>query len=87
MDDSYEYLLIVRRECPDKLAFLRRAFAQRSSVKVIADRRTSDRRLRRDDVAEERRRADRRGVPPPSWDVADYVLVAVKEPRRTVRRA
>jgi hypothetical protein len=87
MDPLFEYLLIVRRDCEDKLAFLRRAFAQRNSVKVIADRRVSDRRTRREEVGEERRRSDRRGIPPPSWDVADYVLVPVRQPSAETKTA
>lgn len=78
MDPSYEYLLIVRRGCDDKLVFLRGAFAHRGNVKIIADRRARDRRTRREAVRDERRRAERRREPPPSWDVADYVLVSVK---------
>jgi hypothetical protein len=87
MKPQFEYLLIVRRDCEDKLAFLRRAFAQRNSVKVIADRRVVDRRTRREPIGEERRRSDRRGVPPPSWDVADYVLVPVRQPSPETQRA
>jgi hypothetical protein len=81
MDSSYEYLLIVRRDCDDKLAFLRRTFAERTNVRVMTDRRSRDRRMRRETVHDERRRAERRGNPPPSWELADYVLVPVKEPR------
>lgn len=73
-----EYLLIVRQDCEEKLVFLRRAFAQRERVKVIFDRRTTDRRQRTQPVSADRRRSDRRGPPPPSWDIADYVLVPVR---------
>jgi hypothetical protein len=45
------------------------------SVLVIADRRHSDRRDRRSRFSrDERRRADRRGRPPASWD-RGYVII------------
>lgn len=78
---AYAYLLVVRRECEEKLAFLQSAFAHRPGVRVIADRRLRDRRASQQMVPVDRRRADRRQLPPPSWDVADYVLVAEREPR------
>lgn len=81
MDPQYSYLLIVRRNCDEKLAFLQGAFAQRAGVRVIEDRRVGDRRRRQDCVpVDRRRRSDRRSPLPPSWDVADYVLVPEREP-------
>ncbi|HSL21102.1 MAG TPA: hypothetical protein VK886_06170 [Vicinamibacterales bacterium] len=74
-ETSYSYLLIVRRECEEKLAFLQAAFASRPGVRVIPDRRVGDRRAQSTEVPVDRRRRDRRAAPPPSWDVADYVLV------------
>lgn len=79
-DQQYSYLLIVRRNCEEKLAFLRSAFSERAAVRVIEDRRTHERRTRQDHVASDRRRADRRSPLPPSWEVADYVLVPEREP-------
>jgi hypothetical protein len=79
-EPGYAYLLIVRRECEDKLAFLQDTFEKRPSVRVIADRRTADRRARREDVPVDRRRSDRRVTLPPSWDIADYLLVPEHEP-------
>ncbi|MBI2221618.1 MAG: hypothetical protein HYU53_10475 [Acidobacteria bacterium] len=82
-EPDYAYLLIVRRECEDKLVFLREAFEKRRGVRVIADRRVGERRARRDDVPVDRRRHDRRGPQPPSWDIADYLLVP-ERPRTRV---
>jgi hypothetical protein len=78
---EFEYLLIVRRECEEKFAFLQSSFARRDRVKVLLDRRAGERRRRQEPVGLDRRRTDRRGAPPPSWDLADYVLV----PARTTR--
>ena len=77
---QYSYLLIVRRNCDEKLAFLERVFAARSGVRVMEDRRVAERRRRLDLVPVDRRRRDRRSALPPSWDVADYLLVAEREP-------
>jgi hypothetical protein len=80
VDPHYSYLLIVRRHCEEKFAFLEAAFAQRAGVRVIEDRRVADRRRRQDQVPADRRRSERRLPLPPSWDVADYVLVPEREP-------
>jgi hypothetical protein len=79
---THTYLLVVRRECQDKLAFLQDAFATRPSVCVIPDRRQHDRRRAvQPSVNVERRRRDRRApAMPPSWDISDYVLVPVRQP-------
>ena len=82
IDRAFGYLLIVRRDCEDKLAVLRQTFANQPSVRVLADRRVRDRRAQAMPVSVDRRqRRDRRGAPPPSWDVADYILVAERVPR------
>jgi len=70
-----EYLFVVRRGCEDKLEFLKSTFVERTRVRVIPDRRQGERRRADVGVPLDRRRADRRGQPPPSWDLADYVLV------------
>ncbi len=70
-----EYLFIVRRGCEDKLEFLKSTFVDRTRVRVISDRRMADRRRAQVGVSVDRRRAERRAPPPPSWDLADYVLV------------
>lgn len=75
-EPGYAYLLIVRRECEEKLVFLRKAFESRASVTVIPDRRFGDRRAKREDVPVDRRRRERRSAPPPSWEIADYLLVS-----------
>jgi hypothetical protein len=80
IEPAYAYLLIVRRECEDKLAFLEDTFEKRPNVHVIPDRRSADRRARREDVPVDRRRGDRRVTLPPSWDIADYLLVSEREP-------
>jgi hypothetical protein len=67
--------LIVRRGCDDKLAFLRASFLRRKHVTVIPDRRSAERRRAPQAVLQDRRRAERRREPPPSWELADYVLV------------
>lgn len=78
---SYEYLLIVRRDSEERLAYLQAAFADRPNVRVMADRRNGDRRgQQHTDVPVDRRRRDRRASMPPSWDIADYVLVPLREP-------
>lgn len=83
MDDGSpaEYVFIVRRGCEDKLDFLKSTFVDRTRVRVIVDRRMGERRHARVGVAEDRRRADRRGPPPPSWELADYVLVMPRTPQ------
>jgi hypothetical protein len=75
-----EYLFVVRRGCEDKLEFLKSTFVDRTRVRVILDRRQGERRRARMGVPVDRRKADRRGPPPPSWDLADYVLVLPRTP-------
>ncbi len=74
------YLLIVRRECEEKLVYLRKAFESRASVNVMPDRRVGERRAKREDVPVDRRRHERRSAPPPSWEIADYLLVSDRAP-------
>ena len=80
-----EYLLIVRREVPEKLAYLTELFGGDPRVRVIVDRRVRDRRQGTTPVPVDRRREDRRRPAPRSWTLADYILVPTRpdaDPRR-----
>jgi hypothetical protein len=73
------HLAVVHREFPDVFEYLRRNFAEeRGTVDVIWDRRTVERRNSRMDTAVDRRRGQRRGPPPSTWDTLGMLIV----PRR-----
>jgi hypothetical protein len=68
------YLAVVRRGDTDVFRRLVAQFQHQPEVTVIWDRRESDRRATPDDVAVERRRADRRLAPPADWTAARFIL-------------
>jgi hypothetical protein len=75
--------LIVRRGALRRFDKLKEKAAA-LGVKVSWDRRQGDRRTATDDVTKDRRRNDRRGAPPFTWDVGDFVVAA--KTRRSKRR-
>ncbi len=60
--------------CLVRFEFLTHTFAAHG-VDIIWDRRVGERRQRTAPIGIERRRADRRGPPPVSWDALDFVIV------------
>ena len=72
-------LIVVRTGAVDRFAALRAAFAP-EGVGVVWDRRLGARRRSSDDSAPgaERRRRDRRGPTPSSWDLLDFLVVPAR---------
>ena len=68
------FLVIVRRGQGDRFTILAETFAS-DPVEVIWDRRTQVRRSVAQLLPLERRRQDRRGLPPESWTLLDYLVV------------
>jgi hypothetical protein len=62
-EDRVCYLLIVARRAPDLYNYLTRAFAKEATVRVLLDRRRTERRGRVEPYQPERRRAERRRQP------------------------
>jgi hypothetical protein len=69
-------LIVVRAGAAARFATLERAFAP-EGVAVVWDRRVRDRRQREGDgrMPTERRRRERRGQPPASWALLDFLVV------------
>jgi hypothetical protein len=68
-------LIIVRRGASERAQILRETFAG-EPVELIRDRRLGERRqIRGDPITIERRRRDRRGLPPITWPALDFVVV------------
>jgi hypothetical protein len=69
-------LIIVRAGALDRFAALREAFSS-EGVDVAWDRRRGDRRRSEatSQPAPERRRRERRGMAPASWDLLDFLVV------------
>jgi hypothetical protein len=74
-EDPVTHRFVVSREQPVLFRHLRAHFAEMPAVSVTLDRRHGDRRRRRVAVAVERRRWDRRAVPPRSWARLGFVVV------------
>ena len=72
--------LIVRRGAIRRFHKLKQKTAD-LPVEVLWDRRQDDRRAASGKMDVDRRNGDRRGPPPFTWDVSDFV-VAAKPPRR-----
>jgi hypothetical protein len=72
-------LIVVRAGAIDRFAALRAAFAA-EGVEVVWDRRHGERRRLPADVvpAVERRHHDRRGAPPVSWTLLDFLVVSAR---------
>ncbi len=66
--------IIVRRGARDRFRKLKKKTAH-LPVKVAWDRRRDERRAVSEEVTVNRRNSDRRGKPPFSWDVADFVVI------------
>jgi hypothetical protein len=75
-------LFVVRRGAVDRFRQLETSFAP-EGVGVIWDRRLGERRLQHASTAPDRRRRDRRGLPPPTWGTLDFVTVAPGRPPTT----
>lgn len=69
-------LIVVRAGAMDRFAALRGAFAP-EGIEVVWDRRLGERRRAEADSppAPERRRRERRGAAPASWDLLDFLVV------------
>jgi hypothetical protein len=76
--------LIVRRGARARFQTLKKKTAH-LPVKVAWDRRRDERRAVSDQVTVNRRQSDRRGNPPFTWEVSDFVVVE-KVQRRKRRR-
>jgi hypothetical protein len=62
MDMAEKVMVIVPRTAPALYAYLKGKFAEDPTISVIQDRRSGERRRRKDAPATERRRGDRRGA-------------------------
>lgn len=77
-------LMIVRRGLSDAFYFYCHVFAKEHGLKVVPDRRASDRRRRqRATPTIDRRQLDRRGTPV-NWPTEDFIIVP--DPRQTPRQ-
>jgi hypothetical protein len=72
-------LIVVRAGAIDRFAALRAVFAP-EGVEVVWDRRHGDRRRLPVDAvpAVERRHRDRRGAPPASWTLLDFLVASAR---------
>jgi hypothetical protein len=71
-------LVIVRRGHFATFELLARTFADDPTVRVIWDRRMSDRRRSNDQPAADRRSRDRRRTPPPQWRTLNYMIAGTE---------
>ena len=72
--DTDRRLVIVRRGHFATFELLTRTFADDSSVQIIWDRRIGERRLAAESAGDvDRRRTDRRRVPPTQWGQLNYM--------------
>ena len=69
-------LVIVQRGKLATFELLARTFANDPTVRLVWDRRERDRRVTASPAPEDRRRSDRRGSPPASWDRFQYLVVS-----------
>lgn len=73
--DTERRLVIVRRGHFATFELLTRTFADDPSVQIIWDRRIGERRFAAESPAEiDRRRSDRRRVPPTQWGQLNYMI-------------
>jgi hypothetical protein len=78
--------MIVRRGATRRFQDLKEKTAH-LQVEVVWDQRGEDRRQKAATSAAERRASDRRGQPPFTWEVADFVVVAPKPQQKRPRKA
>jgi hypothetical protein len=69
------HTFVVHRDHPDLFRHLRAHFANVLTVRVMLDRRYSDRRRRHGPVTAERRHGERRTVPARTWISLGFVVV------------
>jgi hypothetical protein len=67
--------LVVRRSLSPAYYYFLQMFADANRIKLLIDRRVHDRRVVQGRTFQERRRADRRALPPPTWTEGDFVVV------------
>lgn len=67
--------LIVRRDLSERYYQFLQVFARMRGLKLVVDRRVTERRHHRDPVVQDRRTGDRRGPPPRTWTEADFIVV------------
>jgi hypothetical protein len=79
--DTATVELIVRRGARERFQKLKKKAAH-LPVKVAWDRRLEERRAASEQLDIDRRKSDRRGNPPFSWEVGDFVLVEKRQQRR-----
>ena len=70
---SVRALVIVRRGASERFQILQETFAG-EPVELTWDRRVGQRRQSRYPITTERRRSDRRGLPPVTWTALDFVV-------------
>jgi len=71
--------LIVRRGLSATYQVFLRVFADSRRLEVIEDRRSRDRRHQHESAPVDRRTGERRGPPPRTWDLADFIAVEPPE--------
>jgi hypothetical protein len=69
------YRMYVKRGNPEQYELLYNTFSER--VAVVWERRRGDRRKLAEPAGEERRRAERRGPLPPSWQALGFVVTRI----------
>ena len=70
------YCFVVRRDHADVFLDLEEHFVCDRDIRLIWDRRFSERRRYVVELEPERRRGERRGSPPPNWLTQGYVFVS-----------
>ena len=68
-------MLIVRRGLSHSYMAFLRVYARNRGLEVTIDRRAEERRHRQTDILPDRRRGERRGPPPPTWQHADFIAI------------
>ena len=68
-------MLIVRRGLSHSYMAFLRVYARNRGLEVTIDRRAEERRRRETDILPDRRRGERRGPVPRTWDQADFVAI------------
>src|SRR5688572_2275835 len=70
-------VLIVKRDLSAEHYAFCEALARSNAAEVLVDRRREQRRGRAPHEGEERRRADRRDLPPAMWDTENFMLTRI----------
>jgi hypothetical protein len=83
-DSSLAYIAVVHRGEAEIFRLLREHFEGLGLVEVRWDRRSRERRGTRQGPVSERRRRERRGLPPGTWDAYGFVIVPLRGAMRGV---